>query len=77
MRLNAGKCHFFMSEVNYFAHILIGKGIKPVQDKIEAIRHAPIPSNTSELKSFLGMINYYGNFRPQFSFQISSVVRFA
>ncbi|PIK43315.1 hypothetical protein BSL78_19832 [Apostichopus japonicus] len=62
VRLNASKCQFFKPQVQYLGHDLSGKGIQPVQDKIEAIMRAPRPTNVSELKSFLGIVNYYGKF---------------
>lgn len=37
------------------------------QDKIRAIQEAPRPKNLAELRSFLGLINYYSNFLPQIS----------
>ena len=62
VRLNAQKCLFFSEEVKYLGHILSAEGIRPVQDKVEAIQKAPRPSNVTELKSFLGLVNYYGKF---------------
>ena len=34
---------------------------------VEAVREAPIPTNVSELKAFLGMVNYYHSFLPNVS----------
>ena len=35
-----------------------------MQDKFDAITNAPAPTNVSELRSYLGMINYYQKFLP-------------
>ena len=35
------------------------ENIQPVEEKVRAISEAPSPKNASELRSFLGMINYY------------------
>lgn len=35
--------------------------------KITAIQKAPIPSDSTQLKSFLGMINYYERFMKNLS----------
>ena len=40
------------------------EGLHKTQGKIEAIRDAPAPENVSQLKSILGLINYYGKFLP-------------
>ena len=36
----------------------------PVEEKVDAVRKAPVPSNVSELRSFLGMVQYYHSFFP-------------
>ena len=33
-----------------------------MKQKTEAIEKAPIPTNTTELRSFLSLLNYYGKF---------------
>ena len=42
-------------------------GLHPTDDKIRAIRYARSPTNVTELRSFLGLINYYGKFLPSLS----------
>ena len=39
--------------------------------KVEAIRKAPEPTNVHELKSYLGMLNYYSKFLPNLSHELS------
>ncbi len=34
-------------------------GIKPVQSKVSAMRNLVAPRNMKQLRSFLGMVNYY------------------
>ena len=36
--------------------------ISPTEDKIEAIKQAPCPENTTQLRTFLSMVNYHGKF---------------
>ena len=45
-------------------HRVDTEGFHPVELKVEAIKEAPTPTNTSKLKSFLGMLNFYGKFLP-------------
>ena len=40
------------------------KGIKPDLSKLDVIRHWPRPQNTKELRTFLDLCNYYGDFIP-------------
>ena len=43
------------------------KGIHADLAKLAAITEAPRPSNQQQLKSFLGLIQYYGKFIPNLS----------
>ena len=67
VRLNKDKCRFLKSEVRFLGHMLSAKGVSPVDDKVRAIKEVPRPTNVSELKSFVGMLNYYGKFVPNLS----------
>ena len=40
------------------------EGFHPVDAKARAIKEAPTPTNPSEVKSYLGMLNFYGKFMP-------------
>ena len=51
-----------MSEVEYLGYRITKDGLQPSESKIKAIMQAPIPHNVTELKAFLGLINYYGKF---------------
>ena len=61
MRLKHEKCVFMLSQVHYLRHYL-SEGIQPTTDKIRAIRDAPATANLYQLKSFLGLINFYAKF---------------
>ena len=58
MRLKRNKCAFLLSAVEYLGHKISAKGLQPTDDKIQAIRRAPAPADVSQLKSFLGLVNY-------------------
>lgn len=60
--LKKEKCEFLQSSIEYLGHIICEEGIKPVPSKVEAILKAPTPENVQQLRSFLGLINYYGKF---------------
>ena len=64
VRLRKDKCSFMVPEVIYCGLLINDKGIQPVQGKVEAIQNAPEPTTVSQLKSFLGMLNYYHKFLP-------------
>ena len=70
VKLNGLKCQFFQAQVKYMGHILSKEGISPVKNKLDAIRLAPRPKDVSQLRSFLGMLNYYSKFIKDFSSKV-------
>ena len=65
LTLRKSKCSFMRKEVTYCGYVVSKDGVKPMPSNIEAIREAPAPTNLKELRSFLGMVNYYNNYCPQ------------
>lgn len=61
-RLKIEKCSFYMTQVKYLGHIIDRNGIRTDPAKVSAITQMPPPKNTSELRSFLGAVNYYAKF---------------
>ena len=64
LRLRKEKCFFMVPEVTYCGYVINGRGIKPVEAKVDAIQNAPVPENVTQLRAFLGMLNYYHRFLP-------------
>jgi len=56
-------------------HVIDKDGLKTSEKKVSCISKMPVPKNVDELKSFLGMINYYGKFIKNLS-TISSTSQF-
>ncbi len=46
--------------VEYLGHKIDKGGISALPNKVDAIVNAPHPTNVQELRSFLGLLNYYG-----------------
>ena len=62
MRLKKSKCQFLKPSVEYLGHRVDSTGLHPTEDKLKAVAEAPPPRNLKELRSFLGLLNYYGSF---------------
>ncbi|GBG63273.1 hypothetical protein CBR_g37359 [Chara braunii] len=66
-KINAKKCDWAKTQVLYLGHFLDRDGVKPEDSKIAAIRDWPTPRTLTELRSFLGLANYYRKFVRNFS----------
>ena len=67
VKLRDDKCIFMADEVIYMGHLVNSKGTRATTDKIESIQNAPSPTNVTELKSYLGLLNYYRSFLQNLS----------
>lgn len=66
LRLN-DKCLFNVQELTFLGHVVSHNGLSPLKSKVEAVVHAPAPTNITELRSFLGLVSYYAKFMPHFA----------
>ncbi|KAK2145165.1 hypothetical protein LSH36_697g00032 [Paralvinella palmiformis] len=62
-RLKASKCSF-VSEVEYLGHRIDAEGSHSSGTTLSAINKAPTPTDITELRYYLGMVNHYGRFLP-------------
>lgn len=62
-RANKEKCEF-KSRISYCGHVIDKDDLHKSQDKIEAVLNAPHPQNVSQLRSYLGLVNYSHKFLP-------------
>lgn len=62
LKVQKHKCEFFKSSIKYLGYVIDAKGLHKDEDKINAVKNAPVPSNVSELKGFLDLVNLYGSF---------------
>ena len=64
-RANLRKSFFMQTEVEYLGFLLTTDGIKPQPKKIEAMTRIKPPTNSKQLKRFLGMVNFYRDVWPK------------
>ena len=64
LHLKRNKCAFLLPSVEYLGHKISADGLQPTEEKVRAIKEAPHPTNVSQLRSFLGLVNYYSKFLP-------------
>jgi hypothetical protein len=56
------KCHLNQAEVLFLGHIVSGAGIAVDPTKVAALQDFPVPTDVSQLRSFLGTTNYFRRF---------------
>ena len=63
--LNYEKCVFSQNSVKFLGQIVDQNGIKPDPEKVNAIACMAEPTNVSEIRRFLGMVNQHSKFSPK------------
>ena len=75
LTLKPEKCQFGLEKVKYLGHVLSKNGVSVDTEKTDKVRNFPIPTSQKELKSFLGLCNYYRRFVKGFA-KIASPLNF-
>jgi hypothetical protein len=56
------KCSFFQTEVQFLGHVVSSQGVHVNPDKVKVIQDWPEPQSASEIRSFLGLANFFRKF---------------
>ena len=62
LKPKTSKYEHFRQELVYLGHVVSKNGIQTDPKKVQAIRKWPVPTNVTEVRSFLGLTNYYWRF---------------
>lgn len=71
LTLKPSKCLFARPEVTYLGHVISKKGVHADISKVQAVQSFPVPKNQQQLRSFLGLCNYYKKFVKGYSHIVS------
>ena len=64
LTLNTQKCEFAKQEVKFLGQIIDGNGVRADPDKVAAVTGMPAPTNVSEVRRFMGLVNHLGKYIP-------------
>lgn len=67
LKLQMNKCKFACDEIEYLGFIVSKDGIRPGREKTLAIEKFPVPKNSKEVHSFIGLCGYFRRFAKNFS----------
>ena len=59
LKLKPSKCKLFQHKVKFLGSVVSARGIEPDPDKLSAISEWPVPTNLTEVRSFVGLASYY------------------
>ena len=62
LKINPKKCVFGTTKLTFAGYCLTDKGIYPDKSKVEAVNNAKTPTNATEVRSFLGLVNFCSHF---------------
>ena len=65
--INQDKWEFAIHKIEFIGHVITSEGIQADENKVLAIKHWPIPRNSTDIRSFLGAAGYYRRFITHFS----------
>jgi hypothetical protein len=68
------KCDFEKKELKFLGHIVGEGGIKVDPAKISVVQSWPTPSSVTQVRSFLGLANYFRKFLQGYSSQVAPLV---
>lgn len=71
LTLKPSKCSFALQKVHYLGHVITKDGVQVDVTKTDAVKSFPIPECTKDVRSFLGLCNYYRKFIKNYSTIIS------
>ncbi|GJP51021.1 hypothetical protein CLOM_g10173, partial [Closterium sp. NIES-68] len=61
------KCHFYKRELEYLGHLVGNNGLKVDPKKVVAVQNWPVPQDVGQIRSFLGLANYFCQFLENYS----------
>ena len=70
LHLRKSKCLFMVDKLRTLGFIVSHNKIEPDPTKIEMLKKAPVPKTQKELKSFLGLLQFYRHMLPHLAHSV-------
>ena len=73
LKLQLNKCSFGQNKIEYLGFVLDKDGVHTSPEKVKAIVNCRAPNNVSELRAFLGLVNFYAKFIRNVSTKLNTL----
>ena len=67
LTINRKKCKFYKDKLDFYGLTFLAEGISPDDKKVEAFKNAPPLTNSSEVRSLLGMSSWFSKWIPDYA----------
>ena len=64
LKIKLSKCQFFKTHLHYLGHRISANGLRPLPEKLRAIRNLAPTRNVDEAHHILELLGYYRSFIP-------------
>ena len=65
LKLSGAKCSFAQNSVEFLGFTLTHDGVTPAAKHVEALKTYPVPRTAQQVKTFLGLVNFFRSWIPQ------------
>lgn len=67
LKLHPAKCAFATKSIKYLGHIVSKDGVRVNPENVEKVKNFKRPTNAKQVRSFLGLTNFYRRFVPGYA----------
>ena len=67
LKLKGSKCYLLQREIEFLGHVVTCDRVSTNPAKVQAVRDWPVPTNATEVRSFVSMCSYYRRFIKGFA----------
>ncbi|GFS78721.1 hypothetical protein TNCV_3148891 [Trichonephila clavipes] len=76
LTIKPSKCTFGVDCLKFLGFQVSSEGISPLPDRVSAIQNFPRPNTLTQLRRFLGMVNFYRRFIPKAAYILAPLIKF-
>ena len=73
LTLNREKCQFLQDKLSFFGQVFSKEGTRPDPSRVADLQNASVPTNSQEVRSFLGMANYSAKYIKDYAYDFNAI----